>query len=89
MMKEEGAKRNEGKTGRRIGGRESKEKKKWKTIKDRNEWRVPLKESNVLCAPRNHMVLLLTQRATLNQLKCREEVKNTPDLRVAVSDLKR
>lgn len=38
----------------------------------------PLKESNALCALRQHMVLLLTQRAVQSQLKCalQKEVKN-------------
>lgn len=47
----------------------TREKKRWKNIRDRNECRATLKESNVLCAPRKHMVLPLTQRAMQKQLK--------------------
>ncbi len=41
--------------------------------------RVPLEGSNVLCALRKHMVLLLTQRAMQSPLKyvLQKEVKNT------------
>lgn len=62
----------------RRGGISRRNNRGRKTEK-RKEWRVPLKESNVLCAPRKHMALLLTQRVMQSQLKyaSQREVKNT------------
>lgn len=68
--------RNEDRASRRKGGREERRTRK---IHQRQEW-IPIKETNVLCAPRNHMVLLLTQRVTRNRLKCLEEVNNRAGL---------
>ena len=69
------------------------EKKRWKHIREEEEERrAPLKESNVLCAPRKHMVLPLTQRATRSQLKFalqkKKEVRNTAGFWETVPDLK-
>lgn len=56
----------------------------------REQMGAPLKESNALCALRQHMVLLLTQRAVQSQLKCalQKEVKNVAGFQETVPDLK-
>lgn len=75
---------------RRQGRKKRRKNRGGKNIRERKEWRVPLKESNVLCTPRKHMALLLTQRATPSQLKyvLQKEVKNTAGFWETVPDLK-
>lgn len=86
----------------RTGGGKSLNKAEWRLSHQKERWQErekkrgdpseagmnPNKRTNVLCAPRNHMVLPLTQRVTLNWLKCLEEVKNTAAFGEIVPDLK-
>lgn len=68
------------------------ERKRWKHIIEKEEERrAPLKESNVLCAPRKHMVAAANSKSGAESIEvciANKEARNTAGFWETVPDLK-